>query len=227
MTELNLRCVAALSVAAGLVCGCGDTSTTTKADSSVEVAPPEETTVLDEGTPIVTIESTADIVAWGSHVLRVEVLAENERNTSPVGPGEELVGRDVIVQVSDVLWSHSDAVTAVDPGQRLTVYTFPGYLRAGEQTMPAVEEGHLRMDIGGRYVLVMADDTTPEGEQILTLLTTLAPEGGAVRLPGGTALELSEVQRELAGASRVALPGSGPRPGESLVQRLERLTEAP
>lgn len=156
MTELNLRCVAALSVAAGLVCGCGDTSTTTKADSSVEVAPPEETTVLDEGTPIVTIESTADIVAWGSHVLRVEVLAENERNTSPVGPGEELVGRDVIVQVSDVLWSHSDAVTAVDPGQRLTVYTFPGYLRAGEQTMPAVEEGHLRMDIGGRYVLVMA-----------------------------------------------------------------------
>ncbi|WP_162801940.1 hypothetical protein [Ornithinimicrobium murale] len=53
------------------------------------------------------------------------------------------------------------------------------------------------------------------------------PEGSGVRLPDGTELELAAAQRELASASSAASLSTAPRPGESLVQRLERLTEAP
>lgn len=224
------RLVAVGAVSAALLAGCGGEDSQESAVPSAAVSTAAdtitlETVTLGAGTPIVTVEATEDIVAWGSYVLAVEAVAESERHTSPIGPGETMIGRDVTVQVREVLWSHPQAVTEVKAGEQLSVYTFPGFLQTNERTVPAVEEGQVRMAIGEAYVLVMADDTTTEGDQILTLLSTLEPDDSIVRLPDGTDIGLEAERARLAEATSAAPADSGPRRGESLVQRLERRTD--
>jgi hypothetical protein len=218
---------AVLVAVAALLAGCGDATPPSTQEAATSQVIDPEVVVLGEGTPIVTIESMETIVTWGSHLLRVEAIDESERNSSPLGPGEEMIGRDVTVRVDEVLWSHPEAVSEITPGQHLPVYTFPGYLRTDGDTVPAVEDGQLRMELGEQYVIAMADDTNLEGGQILTLLTTLAPDSDVITLPDGSDLRFGTAKRELTAAADAAPPHVGPRPGESLVERLERSTDAP
>ncbi|MDQ3526644.1 MAG: hypothetical protein M3424_01900 [Actinomycetota bacterium] len=220
------------SVSAALVAGCGTTTAPTGAEgdqatTTTTTTNSGEVVVLEQGTRIATIESPDDLTSWGSYLLRVVATGECERNVSPLGPGEELVGREVTVRVEEVLWAHPDALGGVSDGQVLPVYTFPGYLRSNGLATPAAEEGDLRMEIGGRYVIAMADDVTPEGEQTLTLLGTFPTDDDGFSLSDGTDLEFSTVSRALDQSVEDAPSNSGPRPGESLVERLERYSGAP
>ena len=179
--------------------------------------------VLERGTRLANIGSAQDLAGWASYVLLVEVTGETERNASPHGPGEELVGRDVAVLVEEVVWAHPAAVTDVNTGEPLTICTFPGYVRAGGQLTPAVEEGDTRLEVGGDYVVVMADDLDLEGGQILTLLDGFAAGDDPPTLSDGTPLEATALAQD--DQLDAATDGNGPRPGESLVERLERHAE--
>lgn len=219
VTRMSATYVALLT---GLTLTCGACGSGTSPDEAAETTSPD-TVVLERGTRLASIDSTHDIAEWASYVLRVEVTGESERNASPQAPGEELVGRDVAVLVEEVVWAHPAAVTDVNTGEPLTIYTFPGYVRAGGQLTPAVEEGDTRLEVGSDYVVVMADDLDLGGGQILTLLDGYAAGDDPPTLADGTPLESTALaeDEQLAGGSG----GDGPRPGESLVERLERYTE--
>lgn len=208
--------------------GCGTQSADAPAGPQASVAGPttsaesSEPVVLEAGTYIVEVEDAEDIAQWASWLLEVEVIGEEPRNTSPAGEGDSLVGRDVLVRVDAVVWGHADGVTPVRDGEEMTLYTFPGFIEQGGDRRPAVEEGTLRMEVGGRYAAVVADDVVDD-RQVLTLIGTLPIEGEDIRLPNGSSLTISSAREALA-AIDPAVP-VGPRPGESLVERLERWSD--
>lgn len=215
-----IMCSAAL-----LLVGCG--SATPHVGSERTTGASDGVVVLEQGSRIATMESPNDVLAWGSYLLKVDVLDESEKNTSSWGPNEVQIGRDVTVRVDDVLWAHPDAITKVEHGQNLDVYTFPGYVRSGDVTEKAVEEGDLRMELGQEYVIAMADDIDPEGEQSLTLLGVLPAGADGFLFPSGEQLKYSSAETSLNAGLAEAPAVSGPRPGESLVDRLERWIEEP
>lgn len=208
--------------------GCGAQSADAPGGPQASAAGPatpagsSEPIVLEAGTSIVRVEDAEDIAQWGSWLLEVEVIGEKARNSSPAGEGESYVGRDVLVRVDAVVWGHADGVTPVRDGEEMTLYTFPGYVEQGGDRRPAVEEGTLRMEVGGRYAAVVADDVVDD-RQVLTLIGTLPIEGAAIRLPNGSSLTISSAREALA-AIDPAVP-VGPRSGESLVERLERWSD--
>lgn len=182
---------------------------------------PQPTAIRGAGTLIVSAESLDDIARWGSSMLVVSVTGEKARSTSPAGPDEVEVGRDLAVRVEEVVWQHPRAVTAVSPGDHLSIYTFPGYVEVDGQRSPAVQEGEVRMDVGRQYVVAMTDDFV-DGAQALTLLTTVHLEADAIRLDEAATIPLARATSELEQLSAEDLE-TGPREGESLIQRVERV----
>lgn len=219
----------ALALALFAVVGCGEASvsqggSTSSASQSVTSSTESEAgpTVLREaGTPIVPAESLDDIARWGSLMLVVSVTREEARNTSSAGPGEVEIGRDLDVRVEQVLWEHPQAVTKVSPGDELSLYTFPGFVEVDGQRSPAAPENSVRMDVGQQYVVALTDDVV-DGAQVLTLLTTLRLESDSMQLPSSQTVSRAEVSADLERLRADDL-NTGPREGESLVQRVERV----
>ncbi|PZU46681.1 MAG: hypothetical protein DI571_05175 [Arsenicicoccus sp.] len=76
-----------------------------------------------------------------------------------------------------------------------------------------MQEGEVRMDVGRQYVVAMTDDVV-DGAQALTLLTTVHLEAATIPLARATS-ELEQLSAEDL--------ETGPREGESLIQRVERV----
>lgn len=219
----------ALALVLFAVVGCGETSVS-EGGSASSASPPvtnstgsdaRTTAVREAGTPIVPAESLDDIARWGSSMLIVTVTEEKVRNTSSAGPGEIELGRDLHVRVEQVLWQHPKVVTAVSPGDQFSIYTFPGFIEVDGRRSPAAPEDSVRMDVGQQYAVALADDVV-DGAQVLTLLNTFVLESDSMLLPNSTSVPHAQVTADLKRLSADET-NSGPRDGESLVQRVERV----
>ncbi|MFK5581954.1 hypothetical protein [Serinicoccus sp. LYQ131] len=221
--------VASLGLALIVLGGCGGPSVveepgtaTVTTSSARSTANSEEGPVIREaGTQIVSADSLADISRWGSSMLVVSVTGENSRSTSSAGPGEVELGRDLAVRVEHVIWQHPLAVTSVSAGDELSIYTFPGYVEINGQRSPAAAQGTVRMAVGQQYVVVLADDIA-DGAQVLTLLNTFVLESDAIRLPDSAPIPRAQVAANLKDRSADQVD-TGPKDGESLLQRVERV----
>ncbi|WP_157609197.1 hypothetical protein [Serinicoccus marinus] len=220
----------ALAVALFALAACGGASVSETGGEASSDAPAavssgenaaETTAVREAGTPIVPAASLGDIARWGSSVLAVSVVGEEARNTSSAGPGEVELGRDLTVRVEQVVWQHPQAVTRVSAGDQLSIYTFPGFVEVDGQRSPAAPEGAIRMNVGEEYVVAMADDVT-DGAQVLILLNTFSWESGSMKFPNSAPVPEEQVAADLERLSTEEA-GSGPRVGESLIQRVERV----
>lgn len=205
--------------------GCGETSVSERGSAS-SLAPTaassvqsdtQATAVREAGTPIVPADSLDDIARWGSSMLVVSITGEEARLSSSAAPGEVELGRDLAARVEQVLWQHPQAVTTVSAGDPLTIYTFPGFVEVDGQRSPAVPEGAVRMDVDQQYVVAMADDLV-DGKQVLTLLNAFLLETDSMLMNNSKSVLLTEAAADLRQLSADGVD-SGPRDGESLVQR--------
>lgn len=228
-TKSTCAMLGTLAMILSVLVACGETpgpeeesvpgfSTTT---ASAGKSGPEETALREPGTPVVPAASLDDIARWGSSMLVVSVTGEDARMSSSAAPGEVEVGRDLAVKVEQVVWQHPRAVTTVSAGDRLTIYTFPGFVELDGKRSPAVAEGAVRMDVGLRYVVAMTDDLV-NGAQVLTLLNAFVLEEDFIWLHESEPVSLAEAAADLGHLSADEVD-AGPRAGESLIQRLERV----
>ncbi|ANS80483.1 hypothetical protein SGUI_3087 [Serinicoccus hydrothermalis] len=215
---------AALGVGCSLLVGCGTVAD--QSSWSQEVSPAETTTsaappvVVGAGTTIAEMDGPDEIARWASQVLVVTPRSEEPRDDG----GATEVGRDVTVEVDEVIWTASDAITGLTEGRQWTFYEYPAYARSGGRLVPAVEEGQGRLELGEQRVVVVADDVV-DGRQGLTLLHVSTLEGGAAALAGSsTSVDAGDLAREVDAAAE-HVDRLAPRTGESLVQRLERQVE--
>jgi hypothetical protein len=137
----------------------------------------------------------------------------------------EMVARDVIAEVAESVWSNPNAVTAVAPGDTLTLYTYPAYIRYddGTEQLAAADDGP-RMEIGSSYVVVLMDDYRGGEQHLIRSRTVAVGDGGTVvvKMAEGledTSMTLSELTRSLDGAG---VENVAPRSGESVDERWVR-----
>lgn len=235
---ISLRCVPALLVVLMLVAGCGARSNddlgspqgtpggAVASDMPEHTQAIEEVYVDDSGEKMFPDGTLEDWARWSSHVVRGTVVGEETRpdRSSDAGP-YVMVGRDVTLEVTDVLWSNSNAIAQVRPGERITLYTYPGYLvhDDGTEQLAATDDGP-RMEVGSDYVVAVMDDVV-DGEQVLALMRPAAVEQGhsiIVKASSGsepTAIPLHEVGSALEGAE---VDSVVPQIGESVSQRWVR-----
>lgn len=146
-------------------------------------------------------------VDWGSHVVVAEVIDEQVGSSYPSG-----VERSLDLRVQSLLWSHPDAITALEDGDRIRVDAGIGWRQEGSALQPVVHAGNeVRLEVGDRYVVALADTVTAAGEQGL-----LALPGSARAVPE----RLDELSEQLASLSPD--PAIAPRPGEAFDQRVVR-----
>ncbi len=145
-------------------------------------------------------------VDWGSHVVVAEVTDEHVGSSYPGG-----VERSLDLWVQSLLWSHPDAIAAVEDGDHIRVDAGIGWRQEGSVLRPVVHAGNeVRLEVGDRYVVALADTVTA-GEQGL-----LALPGSARAVPE----RWDELSEQLASLSPD--PARAPRPGEALDQRVLR-----
>ncbi|WP_162801961.1 hypothetical protein [Ornithinimicrobium murale] len=171
-------------------------------------------------------QTVEDWAQWGSHVVQVDVVGEKKLldRATDAGP-YNLIPRDVVVDVTNVLWSNPNAITGVTPGEPLTLYTYPGYAQFDDGTeKPAMTEGEARMEIGASYVVVLMDDHQ-DGEQYLAPMRTMAiDDAGTVLVnkadaPGTTSIKLAALPQSIDSAK---VENVVAKPGESVAERWVR-----
>lgn len=171
-------------------------------------------------------ETVQDWARWSSHVVLADVVGEEKLlgRVTDLGPYEQ-VARDVVVEVTDVLWSNPDAVTGLAPGDTLTLYTYPGYVRFDDGTeQPAAADDGPRMEVGSNYLLVLMDDYAGGEQSLVRMRTATVEADGTVTVrsldgPGTTSIQLAALPGALddAGVDNVV-----PKPGESITERWVR-----
>lgn len=220
-----------------LVAGCGARSTDGQgAESSPQTAAAsgitggvqaiDEVYVDDGGEKMFPDLTVEDWAQWSSYVLRGTVVGEEKRTdrTTDAGP-YVLIGRDVTVEVTDVLWSNPEAVARAQRGDHLTLYTYPGYVvhDDGREQRAATDDAS-RMEVGADYVVAVMDDVV-DGEQVLALMRPVAVEDSdAITVEtrpgsGATSIPLREVGSALESAD---VDSVDPHVGESVSQRWVR-----
>jgi hypothetical protein len=171
-------------------------------------------------------ETVDDWARWSSHVVRADVVGEEKLldRVTDAGP-YEMVARDVVVEVTDVVWSNPNAIADVAPGDSLRLYTYPGYIRFddGAEQLAAADDGP-RMEVGSNYVVVLVDDYRDGEPHLIRTRTVAVGDGGTVVVTMAEGLEassmtLSELTRSLDGAG---VENVAPRSGESVAERWVR-----
>ncbi|WP_237768158.1 hypothetical protein [Serinicoccus sp. CNJ-927] len=219
----HARCragVMLLALGCALLAGCasgGEEPTPRSRPPSTGASAAATLVVVGSGTTIVHLDSQDEIARWASQVLVVTPRSEEPRDHG----GAPEVGRDVTVEVDEVIWTAADAITSLGEGQRSTFYEYPAYVQGEGELVPAVEEGRSRLELGQPGVVFLADDVVDD-EQGLTLLHVSALEEGQISLAGAAGrVDISHLAQQV-DAAALRVDRLTPHPGESLVQRLER-----
>ncbi len=224
--------------------GCGtavDPGATTV--SVREDAPPASETLptLEEGTgpDVVVAEGVeyddfgdpANWATWGSYAAYVTVEAERKVSVPLVqGAGEEedfhdgTIHRDLDLRVEQVVWEHPGAITLLADGASVTVRTYGWQTLRNGRVVPFAYDGQERMEIGGRYLVILSDGLV-DGEQVLGPLRAFTVEGTVVDSAGAPVdgMDVAAVTDLL---DRQPIdPDLGPRPGEDLGVRILRTGE--
>lgn len=185
-----------------------------------------ETFIDAHGEKMFPEETVEDWARWSSHVVLADVVGEEKLldRVTDAGP-YEMVARDVVVEVTEVLWSNPNAVTGVASGDILTLYTYPGYIRYddGTEQLAAADDGP-RMAVGSSHAVVLMDDYRDGEQHLIRARNAAVDDAGMVTVksaegPGTTSMPLSELSQSL---DRANVESVVPEPGESTTERWVR-----
>lgn len=100
-------------------------------------------------------ETLSDWVSYGDAIVIVEVIDEAETAPTPdeLERGEGLVGRTLTAEVEAIVWQHPQAAR---PPNEFRFDSLPWALENGEKR-PMAFAGAVRPEVGGRYLVVVAD----------------------------------------------------------------------
>ncbi len=120
---------------------------------------PHSETRVGHGDGLFPAETIKDLVSYAYHVVEVAVLGEDQ-----IPPpqrvftrGEGYVGRQVAVQVNDVIWSAPGAPNI--PAETRMVVS--GWILKNEQLSPFSMVQSPRLEVGGRYLMPVVELPRP------------------------------------------------------------------
>lgn len=147
----------------------------------------EPMSVSGNGSGRVPAESLRDWVSYADAVVigRVERDIVSPPTKEEVEIGEGLIGRDVVVDVEQVLWARPQGER---PPSSLTFTTF-GWVYKKDRTTPMVVEGTDRLAVGRSYLIPIA--LFPDlGWSPIDAATTVPFEGGRTQVPKGDGAQI-------------------------------------
>lgn len=120
---------------------------------------------------------------WASYVVAVHVDSEEELPLQTITGTTEApivfddVHRDLTVTVEEVVWVHPGALLTLDEGESQVLPFVSGWLVQDDRRVPVKPQESDRMEVGQRYVVVLADTVDDNGAQALGTLRSYRLDG--------------------------------------------------